>query len=122
MKITLKALSGDGEPPVPNFTEAVEVVVNMRAQAPHSFFKVALITNDTGLDLPPVLDGLKYFTSEDEIWIKLEAGTAGYMGRVNRGKMPLEKVVANIMLVGRQRPIIIQGLFPLFLSEEPSPE
>jgi wyosine [tRNA(Phe)-imidazoG37] synthetase (radical SAM superfamily) len=94
----------------------------MRARAPHSFFKVALITNGTGLDLAPVQDGLRYFTSDDEIWIKLDAGTPGYMNRINRGQVPLEKVVANIMLVGQKRPIIIQSLFPLFLGQEPARE
>lgn len=117
------ALSGDGEPTVcPNFAEAVKAVVHMRARAPHLFFKVALITNGTGLDLPPVQDGLQYFTGDDEIWIKLEAGAPAYMERVNRGKVPLEKVVANIMLVGRQRPIIIQSLFPSIAGQEPSRE
>jgi wyosine [tRNA(Phe)-imidazoG37] synthetase (radical SAM superfamily) len=114
------ALSGDGEPTLcPNFTEAVEVVVHTRARSPHSFFKMALITNGTGLDLAPVRDGLRYFTSDDEIWIKLDAGTPTSMDRVNRSQVPLEKVVANIMLIGCQRPIIIQSLFPLFLGQQP---
>jgi wyosine [tRNA(Phe)-imidazoG37] synthetase (radical SAM superfamily) len=117
------ALSGDGEPTLcPNFTEAVEVVVHMRARSPHAFFKVALITNGTGLDSPQVQDGLRYFTSDDEIWIKLDIGTPAYMDRINRSQVPLEKVVANIMLIGRQRPIIIQSLFPLFLGQQPPPE
>jgi wyosine [tRNA(Phe)-imidazoG37] synthetase (radical SAM superfamily) len=117
------ALSGDGEPTLcPNFVEAVQVVVHMRARAPHSFFKMALITNGTGLDLAPVQDGLQYFTSDDEIWIKLDAGTPTYMDRINHGQVPLEKVVANILLVGKKRPIIIQSLFPLFLGQEPPPE
>ena len=59
---------------------------------------------------------------EDEIWIKLEAGTQAYMDRVNRGEVPLEKVVHNIMHLGRQRPVIIQSLFPLISGEEPPPE
>jgi wyosine [tRNA(Phe)-imidazoG37] synthetase (radical SAM superfamily) len=117
------ALSGDGEPTLcPNFVDAVQTVVHMRARSPHSFFKVALITNGTGLDLAPVQDGLRYFTSDDEIWIKLDAGTPTYMDRINHGQAPLEKVVANILLVGKKRPIIIQSLFPLFLSQEPPRE
>ncbi len=100
------ALSGDGEPTLcPNFAEAVQVVVHVRARSPHSFFKLALITNGTGLDLRPVQESLQYFTHDDEIWIKLDAGTQEYMNRVNRGEVPLEKVIANILLVGRQRPV-----------------
>jgi wyosine [tRNA(Phe)-imidazoG37] synthetase (radical SAM superfamily) len=117
------ALSGDGEPTLcPNFDEAIQVVVHVRARSPHSFFKLALITNGTGLDLRPVHDSLKYFTHEDEIWIKLETGTQDYMNRVNRGQVPLEKVLENILLVARQRPVVIQSLFPRVLGEEPPPE
>jgi wyosine [tRNA(Phe)-imidazoG37] synthetase (radical SAM superfamily) len=117
------ALSGDGEPTLcPNFAEAVQVVVHVRARSPHSFFKLALITNGTGLDLRGVQESLQYFTHDDEIWIKLEAGTQAYMDRVNRSEVPLEKVMANILLVGRRRPVVIQSLFPLVLGEEPAAE
>lgn len=117
------ALSGDGEPTVsPNFAEAIQVVVHVRARHPNSFFKLALITNGTGLDLRPVQDSLQYFTHDDEIWIKLDAGTQAYMERVNRSKVSLEKVIANTLLVGRQRPIIIQSLFPMVFDQEPPPE
>jgi wyosine [tRNA(Phe)-imidazoG37] synthetase (radical SAM superfamily) len=117
------ALSGDGEPTMcPNFSEAIQVVVHVRARNPHAFFKLALITNGTGLDLRQVQDSLPFFTQEDEIWIKLDAGTQSYMDRVNRSQVPLEKVLTNILLVGRQRRIIIQSLFPLVLGQEPPPE
>jgi wyosine [tRNA(Phe)-imidazoG37] synthetase (radical SAM superfamily) len=94
----------------------------VRARSPRSFFKLALITNGTGLDLRPVQESLQYFTHEDEIWIKLDAGTQEHMDRVNRSQAPLEKVISNIVLVGRQRPVIIQSLFPLVEGEEPAPE
>ena len=117
------ALSGDGEPTLcGNFAEAVQVVVHARARQPHSFFKLALITNGTGLDLRPVQESLQYFTHDDEIWIKLDAGTQSHMDRVNRGRVPLEKVIANTLLVGRQRPVIIQSLFPLVAGQEPLPQ
>ena len=117
------ALSGDGEPTLcPNFAEAIQVVIHVRARNPHAFFKLALMTNGTGLDLRQVQDSLQYFTHDDEIWIKLDTGTQSYMDRVNRSQVPLEKVLANTLLVGRQRPIIIQSLFPLILGQEPPPE
>ena len=117
------ALSGDGEPTLcPNFAEAIQVVVHVRARNPHAFFKLALITNGTGLDLRPVQESLQYFTPDDEIWIKLDAGTQDYMDRVNRSEVPLEKVISNILLVARQRPVVIQSLFPLVFGEEPPPQ
>jgi wyosine [tRNA(Phe)-imidazoG37] synthetase (radical SAM superfamily) len=117
------ALSGDGEPTLcPNFAEAVQVVVHVRARSPHAFFKLALITNGTGLDLRQVQESLQYFTPDDEIWIKLDAGTQDHMNRVNRSEVPLEKVLSNILLVGRQRPVVIQSLFPMAFGQEPPPQ
>jgi wyosine [tRNA(Phe)-imidazoG37] synthetase (radical SAM superfamily) len=114
------ALSGDGEPTLcPNFVEAIQVVVHVRARNPHAFFKLALMTNGTGLDLRPVQESLQYFTRDDEIWIKLDAGGQEYMDRINRSRVPLEKVISNILLVARERPVIIQSLFPLIFGEQP---
>ncbi|MEW6157631.1 MAG: hypothetical protein AB1813_09375 [Verrucomicrobiota bacterium] len=114
------ALSGDGEPTLcPDFAEAVQAVVHVRALGRVPFFKLVLITNSTGLDLPQVQYGLKFFTKQDEIWAKLEAGTQAYMDKVNGSQVPIEKVMANILQLGRERPIIIQGLFPLIHGVEP---
>jgi wyosine [tRNA(Phe)-imidazoG37] synthetase (radical SAM superfamily) len=113
------ALSGDGEPTLsPKFAEALQAVVHVRALGGYPF-KLVLITNATGLDLPMVQQGLKSFTRSDEIWAKLDGGTQAYVNKVNRAEVPLEKVLANILLVGRQRPVVIQSLFPSFGNEEP---
>jgi len=123
LKLRHVALGGDGEPTLcPNFAEVIQVVVHVWARNPHHFFKLALITNGSGLDLGPVQEGLQYFTRDDEIWIKLDSGTQTYMDRVNRTHVPLEKIMSNILLVGRHRPVIIQSLFPLVQGHEPSLE
>jgi wyosine [tRNA(Phe)-imidazoG37] synthetase (radical SAM superfamily) len=114
------ALSGDGEPTLsPKFAEALQAIVHVRALCGSPFFKLVLLTNATGLDLPHVQEGLTYFTKSDEVWAKLDAGTQAYMNRVNRAEVPLEKVLSNIALVGRQRPVVIQSLFPAINGEEP---
>jgi hypothetical protein len=47
------ALSGDGEPTMaPEFAEAFQAVLHVRALAGFPFFKIVLITNAMGLDLP----------------------------------------------------------------------
>jgi wyosine [tRNA(Phe)-imidazoG37] synthetase (radical SAM superfamily) len=117
------ALSGDGEPTLcPNFLEAVRAVIHVRALGRFPFFKIVLLTNATGLDLRQVQDGLKLFTQEDEIWAKLEAGTQHYLEEVNRADCTLDKILENILFIARQRPVIIQSLFPLVDHEEPSAE
>lgn len=112
------ALSGDGEPTLsPNFVEAVQAVARLRALG--GFFKIVLLTNGTGLDQPEVLRGLEILTKSDEIWIKLDGGTQAFVDKVNRPNVPLEKILANILLIGRQRPIVIQSLFPAIHGDEP---
>lgn len=114
------ALSGDGEPTLsPRFAEALQAVVHVRALCGFPFFKLVLITNATGLDLPHVQQGLKYFTRSDEVWAKLDGGSQAYINKVNRAEVPLEKILSNILMLGRQRPVIIQSLFPAINDEEP---
>jgi wyosine [tRNA(Phe)-imidazoG37] synthetase (radical SAM superfamily) len=114
------ALSGDGEPTLsPKFAEALQAVVHVRALGGFPFFKLVLITNATGLDLPHVQQGLKYFTRSDEVWAKLDGGTQAHVNKVNRSQVPLEKILSNILLLGRQRPVVIQSLFPSINGEEP---
>jgi len=118
------ALSGDGEPTLcPNFRELVQEVVHLRAQALLPGFKIVLLTNATGLHLPEVQSGLQLLTSQDEIWAKLDAGTQPYMDFVNHPEgISLEKIMRNILLIARQRPVVIQSLFPLMPGHEPPPE
>ncbi|HXE41608.1 MAG TPA: hypothetical protein VN516_01195 [Candidatus Baltobacteraceae bacterium] len=118
------ALSGDGEPTLsPNFLDTLQAVIHVRALNPYSFFKIVLITNASGLDLPPVQAGLKLFTKHDEVWAKLDAGTQECMDKVNRPTdCKLEKILTNIRLVAQQRPVVIQSLFPELNGAEPTSE
>jgi wyosine [tRNA(Phe)-imidazoG37] synthetase (radical SAM superfamily) len=114
------ALSGDGEPTLsPAFAETLQAVAHVRAVGGFPFIKLVLLTNATGLDLPQVQEGLKSFTRSDEVWAKLDGGTQAYVNRVNRSEVPLEKVLSNILMLARQRPVVIQSLFPALQSEEP---
>ena len=118
LQLSQVALSGDGEPTLAvNFVEAVQAVTRVRALG--GFFKIVLITNGTGLDQPEVLRGVEILTKSDEVWIKLDGGTQSFVDKVNRPDVPLEKILANILLIGRQRPVIIQSLFPAIHGEEP---
>jgi wyosine [tRNA(Phe)-imidazoG37] synthetase (radical SAM superfamily) len=116
------AISGDGEPTLcPRFREALETVVHVRATGRLPFFKIVLITNASHLD-SEVQSGLRLLTRQDEIWAKLDAGTQAHMQRVNKTDVALEQILANILLLARQRPIIIQSLFPAVNGSGPSDE
>ncbi len=115
------ALSGDGEPTIsPHFGDALEAVVHVRARGSFPFFKIVLITNGTGLDQPAVLHGLRLFTERDEVWAKLDAGTQEYMERINAPQVPLKTVLANILALARQRPVIIQSMFSTLHGQGPT--
>lgn len=115
------AISGDGEPTLcPCFQAAVETVVHVRATSRGPFFKIVLITNASNLDVTEVESGLSLFTLQDEVWIKLDAGTQGHMLSVNKSEVPIEKVLSNILLVSRARPVVIQSLFPALDGHGPS--
>lgn len=117
------ALSGDGEPTFsPNFAEAVQALVHVRALCGFPFFKIVLITNATGLDEPQVQQGLKFFTRSDEIWAKLDGGTQAYVNKVDRSNVPLEKILSNILHLAKHRPVVVQSLFPSINGEEPPME
>ena len=117
------ALSGDGVPTLcPNFEDVVREVLRIRSHERYGSFKIVLITNGTGLDTPGVVKAVKGLAKEDEVWIKLDAGTQEHMNRVNRSEVSLERVLANALAMGKRRPIIIQSLFPLMDGKGPSPE
>ena len=114
------ALSGDGEPTLaPEFAEALQAVMHVRALGGSPFFKLVLITNAVGLDLPAVEKGIAHLTKDDEIWAKLDGGTQAYLNKVNGADVPLTKILSNITALGRRRPIIIQSLFPAINGKEP---
>lgn len=112
LRLAHVTISGDGEPTMcPNFSEVVEGVVHLRAASLTPYFKLVLLTNGSGLDRPTVRSGLRLFTHADELWVKLDAGTAEGMERINRPAVAFEKILHNILEVGRLRPIVIQSMF-----------
>lgn len=107
------AFSGDGEPTlIPNFADAVRVVVECRQQHGLDQAKVVLITDAAGLDKRDVRQGLRIMDlHRGEIWAKLDAGTEAYYRTVNRTLVSFERILRNLLLTARERPIIIQSLF-----------
>jgi histidinol dehydrogenase len=117
------ALSGDGEPTLSShFLEALEVIVKLRAYGILPLFKTVIVTNTTALDQAGVQLGIRLLAGTDEIWAKLDGGTQDYLNRLNGATIPLEKILKNILLVARQRPVVIQSLFPAIDGEAPPTE
>ena len=112
LKLKGISLSGEGEPTLcPRFSEVVEEIIQLRNSGQWPEFKIILITNGTGLDLPTVQPGLELLSLKDEIWIKLDGGTDERMERINRSTVSLDKIIENIVQLGQWRPVMIQSLF-----------
>lgn len=107
------AFSGDGEPTmVPNFHACVECVVGVKMDEQLGQTKIVLITDAAGLDKSDVRAGLSLMDHHDgEIWGKLDAGTEGYYRMVNRSHIRFDRILANLLLTAKERPIVIQSLF-----------
>jgi hypothetical protein len=120
LKLQHVALTGDSEPTAaPTFFAAVKAMTHMRAAGGFPFFKMMLSTNGSRWDERQVQPALRLFTRADEIWIKLNAGTQYYLNLVDRLSLPLENILKNILSIARQRPVIIQSMFPEIWGEEP---
>jgi wyosine [tRNA(Phe)-imidazoG37] synthetase (radical SAM superfamily) len=120
LKLQHVALSGDSEPTLcPNFFDTVKAMMDIRASGRFPFFKIMLSTNGSRLDHGQVQPALKLFTRRDEIWVKLNAGTQYHMNLIDRLNTPLEAILKNILCIARERPVVIQSMFPQIQGEEP---
>lgn len=114
------ALGGEGEPTLsPQFGEMVEALIHLRTCGRLPWFKLVLLTNASRLDEPAVAGAVRKFTLRDEIWAKLEAGTEDYARRINRPDCTLDRIVGNIRRLARERPVVVQSLFPVINDCEP---
>ena len=116
------AFSGDGEPTASRaLLPACHLVAELIRWHGLQGTKIVLITNATLLDRPQVVDALAFLDGTDgEIWAKLDAGTEGYYQQVDRTKVLLATVLANLAMTGRRRAIVIQSLFLCLDGEPPS--
>jgi wyosine [tRNA(Phe)-imidazoG37] synthetase (radical SAM superfamily) len=116
------AISGDGEPTLcPEFAEALEGVLHLRALHRFSFFKTVVLTNATGLDRPEVERSLQLLTPRDEVWVKIDAGGQEWMSLVNRPEQhTFEQVMSNILRFSIRRAVVVQTLFASLRGHGPT--
>lgn len=117
------AFSGDGEPTaIDNFAACVQIVADVRREERLTATKIILITDGAGLDKLDVQRGLQIMDANNgEIWAKLDAGTEEYYRLVNRSHVRFERILSNLLLTARSRPIVIQSLFVKLHGEGMAP-
>jgi len=113
------AFSGDGEPTTPVEFPTAAASARSARDARRLDIPMRLITNATMFDRPRVRSTLPLF---DELWCKLDAGTEDYFHLVDGTRFPFERILANLLSVARERPIVIQAMFLAWDGEGPSRE
>jgi wyosine [tRNA(Phe)-imidazoG37] synthetase (radical SAM superfamily) len=102
------AFAGDGEPTTPpEFPAAARAAREARDRLAPGV-PLRLLTNATLLHKDRVRAALAEF---DELWCKLDAGTEEYFHVVDGTRLPFKRVLDNLLLVARERPIVVQSLF-----------
>ncbi|GAB4108398.1 MAG: radical SAM protein [Phycisphaeraceae bacterium] len=116
------AFSGDGEPTSAGcFGEAVQIAVELKQAYQLDRVRLIVITNATLLDRPAVEQALSVLDQhQGEVWAKLDAGTEAYYKQVDRSHVPFDRILNNLLVCGRRRPIVIQTMV-MRLHGEPMP-
>ncbi len=117
------AFSGDGEPTAcPRFAEAVQRVAEVKASLASDDVSLVLITNATLLQRPPVCRGLAALhAAGGVVWAKLDAGSDAYYRCIDRSRVPLQRILDNLLHHGRQHPLVIQTML-VKLMGRPMPD
>ena len=102
------AFAGDGEPTTPReFPAAARTAREVRDRLAPGV-PLRLLTNATLLHKDHVRAALAEL---DELWCKLDAGTEAYFHLVDGTRLPFRRILDNLLLVARERPIVVQSLF-----------
>ena len=118
------AFSGDGEPTTyRNFDVIMGRAAELKRKLGLDAVKMVLITNATMFHRPAVERGLAILDqNQGEIWAKLDAGTEAYYRLIDRTSIPFQRVLDNLALAAKARPIVIQSLFMQVDGIEPTTE
>jgi wyosine [tRNA(Phe)-imidazoG37] synthetase (radical SAM superfamily) len=101
------AFAGDGEPTTPPEFPAAARAARERRDRLAPGVPLRLLTNATLFHKPKVHAALAEF---DELWCKLDAGSEPYFQVVDGTRLPFRRILDNLLLVARERPIVIQSL------------
>jgi len=105
------AFAGDGEPTTPKEFKAAARAARAARDRCGLAVPLRLITNATLFQRATVHEALRDF---DELWCKLDAGTEPFFQKVDGTRLPFDRILDNLQLLARERPIVIQSLFLTF--------
>lgn len=117
--------SGNGEPSLSiDFPEALERAGRIRGELVPSA-ELVLITNGAGLLDSRIFSLLREAAAGSlalDIWLKLDAGTPLWYGKMNRAAIPFEEITAKIKEFAACAPVTLQTMLCAVDGEGPPPE
>ncbi len=113
------AFAGDGEPTTPPEFPAAAVAVRRVRDALLPGTPIRLLTNATMLHRARVRAAL---ADIDDLWCKLDAGTAEWFARVDGTRFPYARLLKNLTVLAAERPIVIQAMFCSLDGDGPGDE
>ena len=117
--------SGNGEPVMsPDFPEALNRAGRIRAEMVPAA-ELVLITNGSGLLDESIFSLLRDAAAGSlglNIWLKVDAGTPEWYGKINRSLLPFEKITAKIKEFAACAPFTIQTMLCTVDGKGPPPE
>ncbi len=118
------AFSGDGEPTTaPEFLPAVERLAQLKWRLGLHDVKMVLITDASRLQAREVVQAMDVLAANNgEVWAKLDAGTEAHYQAISRTLVPFERILQNLEVTARLRPLTIQSLFLEWEGQGPSEE
>ncbi len=116
------AIAGNGEPSTcPQLATAMSVIGLARARHRLEAVPLRLLSNGSGLHEPTGRRALARFHAlGGELWFKLDAGTDDAYRQINCSAVPLSRILDNLLLAARQRPVVVQSLFAELRGQGPS--
>jgi wyosine [tRNA(Phe)-imidazoG37] synthetase (radical SAM superfamily) len=111
------AFAGDDEPTTPPEFPAAAAAARASRDRLAPGVPLRLLTNATLFHKERIRAALAGF---DELWCKLDAGTEPYFHLVDGTRLPLQRILDNLLLVASERPIVVQSLFLAMSGEGPS--
>lgn len=107
------SIAGDGEPTTfSQLPELIENIIKTKKKYHFDQCKIVIFTNGTRIAHQNILGILPdLYANQGEIWFKLDYWDDKSLKQINRSKMSAEKLIENLILVGRQFPLVLQSCF-----------
>ncbi len=107
------AIAGDGEPTIVHILpELIECIIQLKREYGLKECKIVLFTNGTRAGRADIQEVLpQFFDNNGEIWFKLDFWDSTSLKRINGSSVSSDKIIENIVILGKQHPIIFQSCF-----------